>query len=167
MLITGCSGGGKSSLLEELARRGYATMPEPGRRVVREQLASGGGALPWLDMDAFMAAATERALRDRAEAVHSPNWVFFDRGLVDTGVGVDLASSENRYNATVFVAPPWPALFIQDDERRHEWKDAVAEYGRIRHRLTQASYEVSLLPRIHIAQRADFVLHRLSLRDGA
>ena len=31
VLITGCSGGGKSSLLEERARRGFATMEELAR----------------------------------------------------------------------------------------------------------------------------------------
>jgi len=45
-VISGCSGGGKSSLLAELARRDFATIEEPGRRVVREELASDGEAVP-------------------------------------------------------------------------------------------------------------------------
>ena len=36
VVITGCSGGGKSTLLDELGRRGHATIEEPGRRIVRE-----------------------------------------------------------------------------------------------------------------------------------
>ncbi|GAB2176682.1 hypothetical protein DLREEDagr8_22400 [Dongia sp. agr-C8] len=43
--ISGCSGA-KSSLREELARRGPATAEEPGRRIVREETAHGGTALP-------------------------------------------------------------------------------------------------------------------------
>ena len=39
--------GGESTLLEELRRRGFATVDEPGRRVVIEELKRGGGALPW------------------------------------------------------------------------------------------------------------------------
>src|SRR6185369_12186033 len=46
VVISGCSGGGKSSLLEELGRCGYATVEEPGRRIVKEELRSGGTALP-------------------------------------------------------------------------------------------------------------------------
>jgi predicted ATPase len=34
VVISGCSGGGKSTLLAELARRGYRTVEEPGRRIV-------------------------------------------------------------------------------------------------------------------------------------
>jgi predicted ATPase len=41
-VITGSSGGGKSTLLEELARRGYSVVPEAGRQLVREQQSIGG-----------------------------------------------------------------------------------------------------------------------------
>ena len=34
-VISGCSGGGKSTLLMELARRGHAVVDEPGRRIVQ------------------------------------------------------------------------------------------------------------------------------------
>jgi len=54
ILISGCSGGGKSTLLDELARQGLATIGEPGRRVVRDELASAGDALPWIDALAFV-----------------------------------------------------------------------------------------------------------------
>ena len=39
VIISGCSGGGKSTLLAELARRGYRVVEEPGRRIVAEELA--------------------------------------------------------------------------------------------------------------------------------
>jgi predicted ATPase len=38
VVISGCSGGGKSTLLAELAQRGYGVVEEPGRRIVREEL---------------------------------------------------------------------------------------------------------------------------------
>jgi predicted ATPase len=46
VVLSGCSGGGKSTLLIELGRRGYATEEEPGRRVVKEEMLGGGLALP-------------------------------------------------------------------------------------------------------------------------
>jgi hypothetical protein len=46
--ISGCSSGGKSTLLVELRRRGFATIDEPGRRIVVEELERGGRALPWV-----------------------------------------------------------------------------------------------------------------------
>jgi predicted ATPase len=54
VLLSGCSGGGKSTLLAELRARGYHVIEEPGRRVVKRELASGGNALPWTDSAAFV-----------------------------------------------------------------------------------------------------------------
>ena len=47
VVISGCSGGGKSSILAELGRRGYHVIPEAGRQIVREQLFIGSDGLPW------------------------------------------------------------------------------------------------------------------------
>lgn len=44
-------------MLTELGRRGYATVGEPGRRVVREELERDGSALPWTDLAAFLCRA--------------------------------------------------------------------------------------------------------------
>jgi predicted ATPase len=68
VVISGCSGGGKSSLLEELRRRGYPTVEEPGRRIVKEQLLGGGRALPWADKVAFARRCIALALSDRKVA---------------------------------------------------------------------------------------------------
>jgi predicted ATPase len=79
--ISGCSSGGKSTLLAELRRRGFATIDEPGRRIVAEELKRGGTALPWVDGVAFLQRAIDMSLADRADANRSARWVFFDRGL--------------------------------------------------------------------------------------
>jgi predicted ATPase len=68
VVISGCSGGGKSSLLEELGRCGYATVEEPGRRIVKEELRSGGTALPWTDGVAFARRCIALAYSDRKSA---------------------------------------------------------------------------------------------------
>ena len=45
VVLSGCSGAGKSSLLSELERRGFSIYEEPGRQVVKEQLYIGGPQL--------------------------------------------------------------------------------------------------------------------------
>ena len=60
VILTGCSGGGKSTLLAELAKRGYNHIPEPGRQIVKEQQAIDGRALPWKDLDLFLELALSR-----------------------------------------------------------------------------------------------------------
>jgi predicted ATPase len=46
VVISGCSGGGKSTLLAELGRRGHSTVEEPGRRIVAQELQQGGKSSP-------------------------------------------------------------------------------------------------------------------------
>lgn len=65
VLISGCSGGGKSTLLNELRVRGHHVVEEPGRRIVREELAGDHRALPWVDPAAFARRAIEVTLADR------------------------------------------------------------------------------------------------------
>jgi predicted ATPase len=57
--ISGCSGGGKSTVLAELQQRGFATIEEPGRRIVAEEIKRDGRALPWIDPVAFAGRAIE------------------------------------------------------------------------------------------------------------
>lgn len=83
VILSGCSGGGKSTLLEALKRRGHQAIEEPGRRIVVEELESGGSALPWVDAPAFARRAIAMSLADREKAIAFPGIVFFDRGLID------------------------------------------------------------------------------------
>jgi predicted ATPase len=46
VVLSGCSGAGKSSLLAELGRCGFPIYEELGRQVVKEQLYIGGDAVP-------------------------------------------------------------------------------------------------------------------------
>jgi len=170
VVLSGCSGGGKSALLAELSRRGFATVPEPGRRIVAEEMRGEGAALPWVDLAAFARRAVEMARRDRAAFATSAGWVFFDRGLVDAASALEDATGEpaleplrrsHRYNQTVFLTPPWPEIYVGDAERRHGLDESVAEYERLRRVYPSLGYRVVVLPKVAVEARADIVLEEL------
>lgn len=173
VVISGCSGGGKSTLLDELARRGHATVEEPGRRIVSEELRSGGRALPWVDAAAFARRAIALALADIADitAAAPEGWVFFDRGLVDAAAALqhltgkpalDMIGASQHYHRRVFLTPPWPEIYKADNERRHGMEEAIAEYGRLLEIYPALGYEVQVLPKTGVRLRADLVLAALS-----
>jgi predicted ATPase len=170
VVISGCSGGGKSTVLAELGRRGHAVVEEPGRRIVQEELRAGGSALPWVDPIDFARRAVAMALADRARVAGPGGWVFFDRGLIDaaaalqhlTGEPVLLPLSQShRYHRCVFLVPPWPEIYVIDTERRHDLDAALPEYWRLLEVYPSLGYEISILPKIGVPERADFVLSRL------
>jgi predicted ATPase len=175
VVISGCSGGGKSTLLAELARRGYAVIEEPGRRIVQEELAGNGAALPWVDAAAFARRAMDVALADRDAANRRDGWVFFDRGLIDAAAALQHVTGEpalerigqaHRYHRRVFLTPPWPEIYATDAERRHDMDAASAEYERLTHVYPSLGYDVITLPKIGGAERADFVLQILTTSSG-
>jgi predicted ATPase len=176
VLITGCSGGGKSTLLAELRVRGHAVVEEPGRRIVREEMETGGDALPWIDEAAFARRAVAMALADMQAAQAQPGWVFFDRGLIDAGSALEAITGEavlagldagRRYHRRVFLAPPWPDIYVTDPERRHGFEDGLAEYERLQTLLPTLGYAVATLPKAPVAERADFVLATLGGWPGS
>ncbi|OKO74271.1 AAA family ATPase [Bradyrhizobium sp. AS23.2] len=169
--ISGCSGGGKSTLLSELRRRGFATIDEPGRRIVAEELMFGGRALPWVDAVAFARRAIEVSLADRATADARARWVFFDRGLIDAAAALEHLTGEPvvqslgqvyRYNKRVFLAPPWPEIYALDQERRHGLAEAVVEYDRLIRAYSSLGYDIHVLPKVRVAERADWVVSSLA-----
>ncbi len=171
VVISGCSGGGKSTLLIELGQRGYATVEEPGRRIVKEEVLGAGLALPWVDQIAFARRAVEIALADRAAARSETGWVFFDRGLLDAAAALQHLTGEptlttlgeaHRYHRKVFLTPPWPEIYVADSERRHGLDKAVAEYHRLLDIYPSLGYGVRILPKISVNERANIVLHSLT-----
>jgi predicted ATPase len=171
VVISGCSGGGKSALLAELERRGHLVVAEPGRRIVKEELDGDGLALPWVDGAAFARRAIEMALADREQASASSGWVFFDRGLVDAAAALQHMTGEpvlqrlgrsHRYHRRVFLAPPWPEIYVTDAERRHGFDAALAEYARLLEVYPSLGYEVVVLPKAAVSERVDFVLKVLA-----
>jgi predicted ATPase len=166
VVISGCSGGGKSTLLAELGRRGHSIVEEPGRRIVAQELQQGGKALPWEDATAFAHRAIAMALADRAAAAALKGWVFFDRGLVDAAAALQhlvhesalaALAQEHRYHQTVFLTPPWPEIYVNDPERRHSLEAAEAEYVRLLEVYPALGYKISVLPKVGVSERADLI----------
>ena len=73
----------------------------------------------------------------------------------------DRAMAARPYHQTVFLAPPWEALFANDAERRHSFEDAVAEHDRLGPAYAELGYRVVPLPKTGVAERVAFVNNTL------
>ena len=138
-MLTGGPGSGKTTLVEALKARGFATTQEAGRGVIQQEVQSGGGGLPWIDRERFAELMFEWELRSYRQAERQKGSVIFDRGLPDTigylrleGLEVpawmEAEAWRLRYNRRVFIAPPWKDIFGNDQERRQSWDVAVRTY---------------------------------------
>ena len=173
IIVTGGPGSGKTTLIEALGRRGLQRMPEAGRAIIREQVAIGGKALPWADRAAFAELMLGWELRSYREAQALQGPVIFDRGVPDVlgylrlcGLDVpahaETAARLYRYNTKVLIAPPWPAIFTQDTERKQSLAEAEATYRALAETYEALGYELVPLPLVPVEQRVDFVMQLIA-----
>ena len=173
VIISGCSGGGKSTLLSELASRGYSVILEPGRQIVKEQTAINGDALPWTNLKKFLDLALSRYLFQFNSQKDQQQLLFFDRGIIDS---VQLNTSQPeyfrnaaknfRYNRLVFLVPPWQEIFTSDKERKHSFESAKNEFNELLIKYKNFGYETILIPKVSVKERADFILEKLGTSTG-
>ncbi|MFI6799191.1 AAA family ATPase [Streptosporangium canum] len=168
IVVTGGPGAGKSSLIDRLQEAGFARSEEAGRGIIQDQVVIGGRALPWIDPDLFAEAMLCWELRSYRLAVARDTPVFFDRGIPDI-VGylrlegrpvpdhIHTAAQRFRYHRRVLIAPPWPEIYEQDDERRQSFETAQRTYESMVTAYTEYGYELVTLPRVPIEERLRFV----------
>jgi len=171
-VITGGPGSGKTTLIDALASEGVRHMPEAGRAIIQDQVDIGGTALPWSDREAFATLMLAWEMRSYREAVSASGPIIFDRGIPDVigylrlcGLPVPAsvlrAAEQRRYANRVFIAPPWPAIFKQDTERKQTLAEAEATYRAMVEAYSSLGYELVMLPLASVAERARFVRERI------
>lgn len=174
VVISGCSGAGKSSLLRELADRGYRVFAEPCRQIIKEQNYIGGDAIPGKDSYKCMELCISRTMHNMIRAAATTSHVFFDRSIVDAVSGLEqmrvnvpphlIKALQNfRYNRKVFITPPWPEIFRNDAERIHTYDDSVAEYATLLTAYQRLGHELVFIPKVPVPDRVDFILGELEL----
>ncbi len=168
-IFSGGPGAGKTTTLEALRTRGYACVDEAARQILKEQAASGGDATHDGDRAKYRDLVLARSLRDFRAMRETTAPVFFDRGIPEiSGYGnapgaadppaLTQAIAQCRYNALVFVFPPWEAIYTHDEERKHSFEHAVAVYETICAAYPRFGYRIVDVPRATVEERVEFVL---------
>ncbi|MDD2769131.1 MAG: AAA family ATPase [Methylococcus sp.] len=164
-VITGSSGAGKSTLIAALNDLGYSTFPEAALAIMREQFKCNGTIFPFGDRTVFMEAVLARSIEDyeKAKTLKAP--VFFDRGIPEWSrfLGSDeehyhMAATQYRYANKVFVAEPWPEIYVCDHERLHSFERAAKSYVPTISAYVEAGYEMCVIPRASAQERVAFIL---------
>ncbi|WP_018627455.1 AAA family ATPase [Niabella aurantiaca] len=178
-IITGGPGSGKTTLLTALEHAGFHTVPEAARTIIKEQVQTGGTALPWKDRRRYTRLMLDRSVESYQAATeqakkHPERLFFFDRGIPDTlcyanmtGIGIskqmDAVARTHPYNKTVWMLPPWKEIYAIDDERKQDWAEAVFTYLQMKEIYTRYQYNVTEVPPGDVRYRSAFIIARLKL----
>jgi len=167
ILITGAPGAGKTSLLEALGRRGFATVGDTARALIAERKRSGLTPRP-----PPLEFAAEILARDRAQyrlASRQPGLVFFDRGVPDAlglleqarpspAGELEARLAEFAYHEAAFILLPWQRIFVQDAERDQTFADALRIHESVRRWYVRCGFRLVEVPLATVGERAAFVL---------
>lgn len=167
-ILTGSPGSGKTSILAELSKRGFPIVDEPARRVLVQQRRIDGEGVYDRNPFLFKELMLSRMLDDY-ERAPKYDLVFFDRGLPDLiayskcfnlDIGSELKASHiYRYNTTVFFAPAWEQIFINDAERRLSFDAAQVFENDLRQVYTELGYQLIDIPLLGVCERVNFLLN--------
>lgn len=167
-VITGGPGFGKTVLIEKLHELGYPTGGEIARQIIAQQIAGGGGLLPWVDGKGFEKKVTKERI-DFLNRTDIKSIAFSDRGLPDQaafswykGKEISLqlkdALATNRYAKQVFLTPPWRQIFRNDQIRTETFEEAERIHGFIVKAYLENGYQLIDLPLVSPEERIEFIL---------
>lgn len=173
VVVTGGPGAGKTTLLNALAKAGFPTAEETGRAIIKDQIAISGRALPWVDPMLYAETMLSWEIGSYRKCVGRKELCFFDRGIPDVigylrllGLPVPVhmrnAAAMFRYHRRVFIAPPWPEIFTQDEERKQTVEEAVRTYKALAATYAELDYDLIEIPRCTVGARRNFILDRVS-----
>jgi len=169
IVLTGAPGVGKSTLLQELARRGYKTLPESARQVIEKWMDEHGKHPVLHDPVAFQEAIAHMQIEAESTLPDS-ELVFLDRGLPDGLAYATLGGfpapecihslGRGRY-AHVCILSFLP-LHESDSIRLESREEAEEIQKEICLAYESLGYSLIEVPPLPVSERADWILGELA-----
>lgn len=180
IVITGGPSTGKTSVIEQLEKEGFNCLHEVIRSMTSEEK----------NQDKPLEIITNpiisvpdpmkfnlRILNARIEQFKTAQRTneelfFFDRGIPDVLAYMDCfqqpyddlftnACYNFRYDR-IFLMPPWEDIHVSDDERYETFEESLNIHRCLRSSYEKHSYDVTLVPKASITERAEFILDQIN-----
>lgn len=175
-IITGGPGAGKTTLIDFFKSKGFSTVPESARSVIKDQVRINGDGVPWKNKYLYARLMFKESLEAYHEILGtcSDRIIFFDRGLPDTLCYMNMENipvseefnetiKNTIYNKKVFILPPWDKIYENDTERKQSWDEAVLTYDRMKETYMDLGYDAITVPIGTVEGRFDFILKHICL----
>lgn len=173
-VLTGGPGVGKTSLIHALSKRGFHTVEEDARRIIKQQVSCNEDGVPWLNKARYAQLMFDASLQSytQQKSNNTQTATFFDRGLIDTLCYIKMErlplphsfiqhAKTHRYNPLVFLLPPWPEIYTTDSERKQNWEEVLATHALMEQTYIGYGYQPLEVPKTDLSARVDFVVSQI------
>ncbi|WP_369048937.1 AAA family ATPase [Tenacibaculum sp. UWU-22] len=173
IVLIGGPGTGKSSVLNELKKRGYTCMPEISRDITLQAQKEGIDQLFLKNPLLFSELVLKGRIKQYKDAEKTTaNLIFFDRGIPDTYAYMDFLktdypsvfkekSSQFIYNK-IFRLAPWKMIYTSDNERYETFEQMVKIDAFLKKSYLEIGYKINDVPFGTVDDRCDYILHSLN-----
>jgi len=173
IVITGGPGTGKSSIIDELKRRGYVCFDEISRQVTLDARKNGVEQLFLTQPLLFSQLLLEGRTKQFIEAEKQENkTVFLDRGMPDVLAYMDFFGSEypdhftnickdNTYD-DIFILAPWKEIFKSDSVRYETFEQSEIIHEHLLETYKKFNYSLIDIPFDTVEKRVDFIIDSLN-----
>ncbi|GAA4301108.1 AAA family ATPase [Aestuariibaculum suncheonense] len=174
IVITGGPGTGKSSLINELIKRGHTCLEEISRQVILEAQKEGIDQLfltnPLLFSEQLLKGRTQQFEEAKT---YSAETIFFDRGVHDVIAYMNfigdsypqhfIEACKNSIYDGVFILKPWEAIYTSDNERYESFEQALQIHDHLLNTYSSYNYNLIDVPFDTIENRADYILNAIKM----
>jgi predicted ATPase len=172
IVIIGGPGTGKSTIINELTKRGFCCYPEISREVTLEAKKNGIDQFFIQKPLLFSELLLEGRIKQYSDALKEPHkFVFLDRGIPDVLAYMhyigdqypdffDKACRENKYSK-IFLLPPWREIYISDNERYENYDQAKEIYNHLVETYKKYNYNLIEVPKDSVDNRILFILDNI------
>ncbi|WP_276166512.1 ATP-binding protein [Zobellia alginiliquefaciens] len=182
VVITGGPSTGKTSVIENLERKGYHCVHELIRSMTssekNENDAPDFAVNPIVsvkDPKKFNQNLLDGRIKQYTDADSTTEEiVFFDRGIPDVhaymncfGQTYSEAFEKPCYTyryEQILLMPPWKEIHVVDNERFESFEEAERIYQHLKTTYEQVGYTITIVPTGTIEERTDFILKQLNLK---
>lgn len=173
IVLIGGPGTGKTTIIKELDKRGYACFHEISRAVTLEAQKKGIDQLFLEDPILFSKLLLEGREKQFLEASKIDDVIFFDRGIPDVTAYLNYSNTmypsffdekSRAYNYDlIFHFKPWEAIHTTDNERYESFDETKIIDTFLASTYIELGYKLITVPFGSVDDRVNFILNAISI----